>query len=759
MDALPEDSGPPAWDPDEPALLAALVAGLAAQGSDGVTVLRPVGPPDAPTDFRVVADTGMTARLAGVPSLGRTLRELYPPAFADRLVAVNREVLTTGGTVREDVELVADADGRLRPPAVPGAPDEGSSATRVAETVRVPAGGLVVVLWRDVTDVRRAEAARRSSEQRFRALVENAADAVVVTDAGGTVTWSGPAAVRVSGRGADALDGVALPALALPEDRGLVEALLRDVAAEPTGGTAEVHARVLRGPGPEGEVRWLHLLAANWLDEPAVAGLVVHLRDVTAQRAAEDQLHQIALEDPLTGLPNRRWFLGALRDAVARSARDGTSFALAVLDVDDFRVVNDSLGHAAGDLLLVELAARLATQLRPGLALARLGGDEFVVVAEGLPVTASTLRDACGNAHGEATGEDDAGTRLAARVAAAAEGRFRVGSVATRVTVSIGVVTHQPEDPGGDDAPAGLTGGRRAEELLAQADAALHEAKRRGRARAEPFTAELGARVQHRLDLGSQLHQALEQEELELYWQPIVRLADRRTVAAEALLRWNHPRRGVVEAAQFLPLAGEVGLMPALSSWAVDAALGQAARWQAAGDGPDVFINLAAVQLAVAELDRELAGLAAWHGVDPHGVFFELSEEVLGTDVPGLGDRLRRKRERGFAIALDDFGAGNTALTWLRRMPVDVLKLDRSFAVSVDESRTRTVVRAILGLARDLGVRTIAEGVETEEQLAFFTEEGCDDAQGYLLGRPGPVALLGGFAGGFAGGSAGGSAS
>ncbi|WP_129336471.1 putative bifunctional diguanylate cyclase/phosphodiesterase [Cellulomonas endophytica] len=777
---MPEASGPataalpvPATDPAD--LLPALLAALHRDDRERVTLLRPVpGLDGCVRDFLVVADSGGTDGLAGTPSVGRTLRELFGEAVADRVVALNRKVLVTGRPQREDLLLALDADGTLRTPprpagpggadlpGVPGSRPEvadpdprgvppalalGGRAVRhrVAEMSHLPVAGLVVVLWRDVTDERAADVMRRRREERHRLLLEHAADAIVVLTPEGTVDWSSAALAELLG-GPGPAAGATFARVVLDDDRAVLEDLLVRAQVAP-GDRVAAELRVVR---TSGEVRWVQAVARDWGAEPAVGGVAVALRDVTAHRAATRRLEHLALEDALTGLPNRRWFTRTLREAVVRSTREGTAFAVVVLDVDDFKVVNDSLGHAAGDLLLVEMASRLVTALRPehagpraaagpgaaaaDVAVARLGGDEFVVVAQGLDAAAEGAERA-----------------LADRVAAAATGRYRIGPVASHVTVSLGVVTHRPADDavpdaGADDDPAlaldGPGGSRRAEELLAQADAALYEAKRLGRARSAPFTRELGTRVQYRLDLGSQLHHALEHGQLELAWQPIVRLRDRRVVAAEALLRWRHPLRGLVPAGEFLPLAGEVGLVPALSQWAVDAALAQAARWQADGTDLEVFINLAAVQLAVPELDRELAALAAWHGVDPHGIFFELSEEVLGTDVPGLGDRLRRKRERGFSIALDDFGAGNTALTWLRRMPVDVLKLDRSFASSVDEERTRVVVAAILRLARELGVRTIAEGVETDAQLAFFADAGCDDAQGYLLGRPGPVTAL-----------------
>jgi diguanylate cyclase (GGDEF)-like protein/PAS domain S-box-containing protein len=691
-------------------LLAIILRAVASLGTDSVTVLRPVHGPDGDVvDFRVVADTGLTAGLAQTASLGRTLREIMPPGFAQRLVELNRATLVSGVTTRHDMVLGADEDGVA---AVP--PDDpGLGPVREGEVLRVPADGHVVVLWRDVTEARAAQRDLVATRARFQRLVEHANDTIIVTTADRVITYASPSLGAVLNLDPETLLGTRFGTFfSERQDMSVGEDLFARVLAEPRGGTARAEAEVLRG---DGATRRVAYVATNWLDDPVVGGVVINALDITEQHEAQQRLERQALTDSLTGLPNRRWFGQALDRALARSRRTGLPFALLLLDVDNFKVLNDSLGHSAGDRLLVEMSHRMASVLGPTESIARLGGDEFVVLAE----------------HGS---EPYDASRVARRIAEAAGTRYDLDHLATHVTVSIGVVTHDGSDP---DA-AGEAPAAQAEALLAHADAALYAAKHRGRDRVEVFDPELRERVLHRIHLESELHQALDRDELTLHWQPIVRAADQRPVGVEALLRWHHPRRGLLPAAQFLPVAGEVGLVPALCQWAVDAALTTAAPWRAVPDGPLCFVNLAAVQLNRPRLVEELAATVQQHGVDPTRVQLEVAEDVLGADVQRLTDQLRRLRELGFRIALDDFGAGNTALTWLRRLPIDTLKLDRDFAATLGERPTRVVVRSIVRLAADLGIQTVAEGVETPDQLDFFVGAGCDFTQGYLHGRPGP---------------------
>ncbi|WP_298455061.1 bifunctional diguanylate cyclase/phosphodiesterase [uncultured Cellulomonas sp.] len=709
-------------------LLATILQSFATVGTDSLTVLRPVNGDDGtPVDFVVIADTGLTAQLAGRPSLGRTLRELMPRAFADRLVGLNQQVLVTGALSHEDFLLRTDTDGS--PVGVATTPE---AASGVADVLRIPVAGHVVVLTRDVTQARAAQRELLAANTRFERLLEHASDTIVVTTADRLITYASPSLAAVLGVDPQTLLGTRFGNFF--SDRAGVtvgDDLFDRVLRAPAGGTARAEAEVRNGAG---QVRRVAYVATNRLDDPVVGGVIINALDVTEQFEAQRRLRALALSDALTGLPNRRWFTRALDRALEAGRRSGRQLALLLLDVDDFKMLNDSLGHSAGDRLLVEMSRRMASVLHPGESIARLGGDEFVVLAQDLATS------------------DDAVT-VAERIAGAAGTRYDIGSLAAHVTVSLGAVTSEgrPADAGpadGVDLGAPLGAERdddvderpspAAESLLADADAALYEAKRRGRNRVHMFDPELRERVLRRVHLQSDLHRALDADELVVHWQPIVRTSDRRHVAAEALVRWRHPTRGLLAAADFLPGAVGVGLVPALCTRAVDLALAQAARWEEPGGVPEVFINLAPIQLSRPALADELAERVERYGVAPHRIQFEVAEDVLGADVCRLAEQLTRMREHGFRIALDDFGAGNTALTWLRRLPVDTLKLDRDFTSTLHEPATRTIVRSILRLATDLGVRTVAEGIETPEQLDFFTDAGCDYTQGYLHGYPSP---------------------
>ena len=673
-------------------LLDAVLEGITRTGTDAVVVLEPVvGPTGEVDDFRILVSAGLTRRLASSvgSSIGRTVREVVAAPYAEELVRANRAVLLSGRQERSDFTL----------PSVRGEP------LRTAETVRSVVGGLIVVLWRDVTEARRLEHARELSEQRFRRLVEHASDAVLVVGADRAITYASPALRTLLGRAPEEVLGERFGDAALPEDREAVLDLLERADSAPGGTsvTAQVRLRHL-----DGHFRWVRMTATACAADPAVGGTVVNVDDVTQQREAELLLQEQALRDPLTGLPNRRGFEQAVAAAVARCARSQRPFGVLLIDVDDFKVVNDRLGHPTGDRLLVELARRMVGAVRPADTVARLGGDEFVVIAEDLldPTYASVV---------------------ARRVAEHASGRYVLGPVSTHVTLSIGVATtHDSEPPCLEH-----------EEVLAHADAALYEAKRQGRNRIEVSDPALRQRVVERLRLEEELQRALNTDgELLLHWLPVVRAVDRRVVGVEALLRWRHPERGLLRAAEFLPVAASAGFGSALCEWGVRAAIAQAARWAQLADAPVVSINLVLDQLVRPGVVADLVAMAGEQGVPAERLRFEVSEGVLETGMSVVRERLLELRAAGFSAALDNFGAGGSALTWLRQLPLDALKLHASFAAGVHEEQTRAVVTALVSLAATLGMQAVAEGVESEEQLRLLVAAGCTDTQGFLHGMP-----------------------
>ncbi len=591
----------------------------------------------------------------------------------DELAACARAAAAGGGTRRLEGRAYGDPARVLRAGATP-----------------VPrAGGapLLLLHLEDVTDLHALREHEARQERRRRLLDERSLDLTLLVGADRSVLHTSSAV----GPTARALLGDPAPAHPLrwgdlPEPHGRHDAvdLLRDACAAPAGRTLARRVELVAAGGRRAQ---MDVRATNLLDDPDVGGVVMNVRDVTEQHDAEERLQRLALQDPLTGLPNRRWFLDALAHAVGRSARSGLPLAVLLVDLDDFKVVNDTLGHPAGDRLLVELSQRMRGALRPGDAVARLGGDEFVVLAEELHDPADAVA-------------------VARRLSGTDTGTYALGEgLQALVTLSVGVSTGR----GALDPDA----------LLAQADTALYEAKRRGRARVEVFDPALGRRLRARLNAHHELGRALEQggdaaQQLRLLWQPVARTADGALVGAEALVRWHHPERGVLAPDAFLPLAEETGLMAGLCAWVLDHAMAQAAAWERLPGPPGVWVNLAAQQLTGHALLPGLRAAVQRHGVDPARVRLEVSERLLGDDVPALGAVLREVTAEGFLVALDDFGAGNTALSWLQDLPLDLLKLDRRFTARITEPATEAIARAVLGLAPALGIRCVGEGVETQ---------------------------------------------
>ncbi|GGI07097.1 putative bifunctional diguanylate cyclase/phosphodiesterase [Egicoccus halophilus] len=564
---------------------------------------------------------------------------------------------------------------------------------------------LILHIVDDVTDTVRARHHLEAEEARFRALVEHASDPILIVTADRRVTYVSPAAERMLGPRSGSRDLPRWGELADPPDRQVALGLVAQTLQAEAGETLEAQLRVRL---PDGRRRWVQVRATNHRGTPAIGGVVLNVRDVTEKREVEQRLEATALRDPLTGLLNRRAFLDAVRRALTRAKRSGRPVAVLLIDLDHFKTVNDSLGHAAGDRLLTDVTAHLAEALRPSDVLARLGGDEFVVLAEDLTAPSDALT-------------------VAQRLVAEAAGSYALtGTLRTRITLSVGVTT--------------TTDGTDPAALLTQADTALYEAKRRGRNRVEVFDPALREQLLHRLHLAHDFEQALAQDRLCLHWQPITATRGGSLVGVEALLRWDHPRRGLLRPGEFLPIVEQSGLLPGLASWVLEEAVGQAATWRTAlADPPRVFINLATAQLHDPGLSDEVLGLTRSHRLDPSSIVLEVSERDLDGEVGVVGDHLQQLHDRGFGVALDDFGAGGTALSWLRELPLDVLKLDRHIVAGLDDPVTEAIVRSIVELTPALGIASLAEGVETARQRALLSDLGCDYVQGHHIARPGPA--------------------
>jgi diguanylate cyclase (GGDEF)-like protein/PAS domain S-box-containing protein len=757
--------------------------------------------------------------------VGCFAEEILPPQHRDDALAKNAEALAAGRAIRFERELELPSGRVVVDIEITPVPHEDGHT-------------YLVILFRDVTAQRRAEAELQASQQRFGALVEHSQDMVTVLDADGRVLYGSPSVTGVLGWPTVGFDASPEEREAAPSAWELVHPDdLQRVATRFASSVAEgrAHERIeFRMRRADGEWRWVEAVATNRLDDPAVRGLVVNSRDVTERREAEESLwarqrelasllerspdlvarfdrrlrhiyvnpavceatglrreqmlgrtmhefgaptnltqiwdanlhkafetgaegefeypfvgphglrwyhartapepdpageietvlvvirdvtdrkemeealtHQ-TLHDPLTGLPNRLLLLDRVEQALRRLDRHGGRVAILFLDLDRFKVVNDSLGHAAGDRILVQVADRLRGASRPDDTVARFGGDEFVVLCEELLY-------------------DDDAVAITDRFAAELARPFTYEGRPISLTASVGIASSAKPDA---DAAA----------LLRDADAAMYRAKRRGGARYEFFDASLRDQAVARLDVEVGLRRAVERNELRLEYQPLVALEDERIVGAEALLRWEHPRRGRLEPAAFMAVAEETGLIVPMGEWALPEACRQMAAWSRARPGypaPLLYVNVSVRQLSQPNLVALVTRALERAGMEPENLCIEITESALMYDPLDAETALAAITELGVRVALDDFGTGYSSLGHLRRFPVDIIKIDRTFVESIGHDRgDAAIVAALTAMARALGLITVAEGVETAEQLAEVRRLGVDQAQGNYFSAP-----------------------
>jgi diguanylate cyclase (GGDEF)-like protein/PAS domain S-box-containing protein len=431
--------------------------------------------------------------------------------------------------------------------------------------------------------------------------------------------------------------------------------------------------------------------------------------DITQRKLAEERLHFLANHDALTGLPNRTLFLERLQRALDRAEEDSSHLALFFVDLDRFKLINDTLGHRAGDELLLRIADDLRAVLPPHATVARLSGDEFTVLLENI------------------VSIDQAASRAQAILdELASETELRGEEL--YVTASIGISLY-PED------------GRTAEPLLANADAAMYRAKERGRNTFQFYTADLNARATERLKLEYALHRALSQSEFELWYQPKVELANGRLHGAEALLRWRHPELGLVSPAVFIPIVEESSLMAGIGEWVLNTACSDVRRWVEAGlFAGRMAVNLSGRQFKFANIAEQVQGILQRSGLDSRWLELEVTESVAMDEERGMVEVLKQLRTLGLQLAIDDFGTGYSSLSYLKRLPVQVLKIDQSFVAGLPgNADDGAITSAIVSIAKSLGLKVVAEGVETVEQQQFLAGLGCEYGQGYLFGKPMPA--------------------
>jgi diguanylate cyclase (GGDEF)-like protein/PAS domain S-box-containing protein len=576
---------------------------------------------------------------------------------------------------------------------------------------------------------RRFEAARRSGElgvaaakaqgeARFQALVNHSSDLITLIDADLAIRYQTPSVARLLGYPVDELIGTPLADLAHPEDRLTLLAAHDETIAGTSADTVS-HLRLRHRDGSYRHVQSIH---TDLLADPDVRAVVVTTRDVTAQKELEAQLQHNAFHDALTGLANRALFADRLEHALARTDRLAAPVAVLFVDLDDFKAVNDGSGHPAGDELLVAVADRLRRTLRPSDTIARLGGDEFAVLIE----------DAV---------EPGRSTTAAQRLLAALAEPFELAGSGSggpvRITASVGIAM-------------GAAGQHDPAELLRHADVAMYAAKAAGKGRSAVFEPEMESAVIGQLRLKAELSRAVEREEFTVYYQPTVELANGRLAGVEALVRWQHPERGLVPPLEFIPLAEQSGLIVPIGRFVLREACRQMRAWQTShptSTPMTVSVNLSARELDEPALVDSVRAVLAETGLDPAHLVLEITESLLLVDLPATVRILTDLRALGVRLAVDDFGTGYSSLAYLETLPVDILKIDKSFVDRIGEApaepraaddapQQSVMVSAISQLGHALHLQIVAEGIEQPEQVSTLRGLACQYGQGYYFARP-----------------------
>jgi diguanylate cyclase (GGDEF)-like protein/PAS domain S-box-containing protein len=671
--------------------------------AEGVLVLA--------ADGRVVQANDAAARILGLARdelIGRTPEDLSTSGFevagesGERVTADANTVVDALRTGRPQRDLILN----VRRPDGSGAWLSVNLQPLLRAGERQPYG--VVCSLEDITERRRTVVALRDERDRAQRYLDVTSTMIIVLDAKGRVELINPKCIEVLDRTAEQLKGRDWVDLAVPSHaRERARETFRRLMAGDTEPVEFTESPVLTRDGRERVIAWRNAAVRD--DTGRITGTISSGEDVTERRAAEQEIAHLAFHDHLTGLPNRTLLEEHLAIALARASRQGHSVALLFLDLDDFKLVNDSFGHVAGDQVLGEVAGRLRAVTRASDLLARQGGDEFLLLLTDL-------------------GDDPEGVAgaVAAKLTSALERPFRLDGSSFHIGASIGISLF-PRDAASADA------------LMRHADAAMYRAKAAGRAAIVLYPAEEQARpivvAGERGTDPMRLRRAIENDELVLHYQPVVRLRDGQIVAMEALVRWQDPERGLIAPNEFIPQAEHTGLIGSLGDWVLNTVLGQAERWARDGLRPGITFNVSPHQLRNPRFAEALRERLQATGVEPDRVTLEIAESAAVVEADGSG--LRELADVGVRLAVDDFGMRASAPGRLRKLPVDTVKIDRAFVAEIaGDHEARAVLSSILRTADELGKVPIAEGVETRAQRRALIELGCPLAQGFLLALP-----------------------